>query len=81
MILMKEAKQIKYDKAYLRMALEWGKLSYCERKQVGAIVVRDRMIISTVTTVRQLGLKTFVRMRRGIQSGMYCTQKRMPFRS
>ena len=46
MILMKEAKQIIYDKAYLRMALEWGKLSYCERKQVGAIVVRDRMIIS-----------------------------------
>lgn len=28
------------------MASEWGKLSYCERKQVGAIVVRDRMIIS-----------------------------------
>lgn len=43
---MKEAKQIKYDKAYLRIAAEWGKLSYCERKQVGAIVVRDRMIIS-----------------------------------
>ena len=43
---MKETKQIKYDKAYLRMAAEWGKLSYCKRKQVGAIVVRDRMIIS-----------------------------------
>lgn len=28
------------------MALEWGKLSYCERKKVGAIIVRDRMIIS-----------------------------------
>ena len=28
------------------MALEWGKLSYCERRQVGAIVVKDRMIIS-----------------------------------
>ena len=43
---MKESKQEKYDKAYLRMAFEWGKLSYCERKQVGAIVVKDRMIIS-----------------------------------
>ncbi len=43
---MKKSKQTKYDKAYLRMALEWGKLSYCERKKVGAIIVRDRMIIS-----------------------------------
>ncbi|MFS4466416.1 deoxycytidylate deaminase [Maribacter sp. 2210JD10-5] len=43
---MKKTKQKKYDKAYLRMAQEWGKLSYCERKQVGAIIVKDRMIIS-----------------------------------
>ncbi len=43
---MKETKQEKYDKAYLRMAEEWGKLSFCERKQVGAIIVKDRMIIS-----------------------------------
>ncbi|TYA52408.1 deoxycytidylate deaminase [Formosa maritima] len=43
---MKEHKQLKYDKAYLRIAKEWGKLSYCERKQVGAIIVKDRMIIS-----------------------------------
>lgn len=40
------SKQNKYDKAYLRMALEWAKLSYCKRKQVGAIIVKDRMIIS-----------------------------------
>lgn len=39
-------RQIKFDKAYLRMAIEWGKLSYCKRKQVGAIIVKDRMIIS-----------------------------------
>ena len=43
---MKEKKQERYDKAYLRMALEWGKLSYCKRKQVGALIVKDRMIIS-----------------------------------
>ena len=43
---MKEKKQLKYDKAYLRIASEWSKLSYCKRKQVGAIIVRDRMIIS-----------------------------------
>jgi len=43
---MKEKKQLRYDKAYLRMALEWGKLSHCKRKQVGALIVKDRMIIS-----------------------------------
>lgn len=43
---MKEQKQKKYDTAYLRIAAEWSKLSYCKRKQVGAIIVRDRMIIS-----------------------------------
>ncbi|AWA31356.1 CMP deaminase [Flavobacterium magnum] len=39
-------KRNKYDKAYLRIAKEWGQLSYCRRKQVGAIIVKDRMIIS-----------------------------------
>ena len=39
-------KQRKYDIAYLRMALEWGQLSYCKRKQVGALIVKDQMIIS-----------------------------------
>ena len=43
---MKPEKQLKFDKAYLRMATEWAKLSHCQRKQVGAIVVKDRMIIS-----------------------------------
>ena len=39
-------KQHKYDKAYLKMALEWAKLSHCKRKQVGAIIVKNGMIIS-----------------------------------
>jgi dCMP deaminase len=43
---MTKEKQLKYDKAYLKMALEWGKLSHCKRKQVGALIVKDRMIIS-----------------------------------
>jgi len=43
---MKEKKQLKYDEAYMRMALEWAKLSYCDRKKVGALIVKDRMIIS-----------------------------------
>lgn len=43
---MEKIKLNKYDKAYLRIATEWGLLSYCQRKKVGAIIVKDRMIIS-----------------------------------
>lgn len=43
---MKDSKQRQYDIAYLRMAMEWSKLSYCKRKQVGALIVKDKMIIS-----------------------------------
>lgn len=39
-------KQAQYDRAYLAMAKTWGDLSYCERKKVGALIVKDRMIIS-----------------------------------
>ena len=45
-ITMQRTKQLKFDKAYLRIAREWGKLSHCNRKQVGALIVKDRMIIS-----------------------------------
>ncbi|HEX9980000.1 MAG TPA: dCMP deaminase family protein [Flavobacterium sp.] len=43
---MEDKKLNKYDKAYLRIAKEWGQLSHCKRRKVGAIIVRDRMIIS-----------------------------------
>lgn len=41
-----EDKKLKYDRAYMRMAHEWAKLSHCERKKVGALIVKGRMIIS-----------------------------------
>jgi dCMP deaminase len=40
------SKQERYDRAYLKMAVEWAALSHCTRKKVGALVVRDNMIIS-----------------------------------
>ena len=43
---MGKDKQEKYDRAYLKMAKTWGDLSYCKRKKVGALIVKDRMIIS-----------------------------------
>lgn len=39
-------KQERYDRSYLKMATEWGKLSHCSRKQVGALLVKEGMIIS-----------------------------------
>lgn len=39
-------KQLRYDRAYLRMAQEWSQLSHCLRKKVGALIVRNGMIIS-----------------------------------
>ncbi|MEY3834967.1 MAG: hypothetical protein RI989_395 [Bacteroidota bacterium] len=41
-----EQKQLRYDLAYLRMAKEWAKLSHCTRKQVGALLVKNGVIIS-----------------------------------
>lgn len=39
-------KQILLDSRYLRMAQIWGENSYCRRRRVGAILVKDKMIIS-----------------------------------
>ena len=41
-----KVKQLRYDKAYMKMAEQWGTLSHCKRKQVGALIVKERMIIS-----------------------------------
>ncbi|PCJ80763.1 MAG: CMP deaminase [Bacteroidetes bacterium] len=45
---MKEVKkkQSRYDNAYMRMAEEWAKLSHCTRKNVGALIVKEGMIIA-----------------------------------
>jgi dCMP deaminase len=39
-------KQRKFDQRYLDMARIWAQNSYCQRRQVGALVVKDSMIIS-----------------------------------
>ena len=41
-----ETKQLALDKRYLRMAKVWAENSYCERRQVGALLVKDGSIIS-----------------------------------
>lgn len=41
-----EEKQYTLDKRYIRMASIWAENSYCTRRQVGALIVKDKMIIS-----------------------------------
>lgn len=40
------SKQAALDKRYIRMANIWAENSYCQRRQVGALIVKDKMIIS-----------------------------------
>jgi len=40
------SKQTALDKRYMRMALIWAENSYCERRKVGALLIKDKMIIS-----------------------------------
>ena len=41
-----DKKQKQFDRHYLEMARVWAKNSYCKRRQVGALIVKDKMIIS-----------------------------------
>ena len=43
---MESEKQSKFDHRYLEMARIWAQNSYCQRRQVGALVVKNGMIIS-----------------------------------
>ena len=43
---IKDLKQLELDKRYLKMARIWAENSYCQRRQVGALIVKDKMIIS-----------------------------------
>ena len=45
-IKTQENKQFLLDQRYLKMALIWAQNSYCKRRQVGALLVKDKMIIS-----------------------------------
>lgn len=43
---MTDEKQLRYDKVYMEMAKQWSSLSFCTRKQVGALIVKNKTIIS-----------------------------------
>lgn len=41
-----EDKQVQLDERYMRMAFIWAENSYCKRRKVGALLVKEKMIIS-----------------------------------
>ena len=41
-----EVKQDLLDRRYMRMAFIWAENSYCKRRKVGSLLVKDKMIIS-----------------------------------
>jgi dCMP deaminase len=45
-LLSMNDKQLRYDITYLKMARDWSELSHCDRKKVGALIVKNGMIIS-----------------------------------
>ena len=45
-IMEETAKQRLLDERYLKMARIWSENSYCQRRQVGALIVKDKSIIS-----------------------------------
>ena len=43
---MDNVKQLMLDRRYIKMALIWAENSYCKRRKVGALIVKEKMIIS-----------------------------------
>ena len=71
-------KQKLLDQRYLRMARIWAENSYCKRRQVGALVVKDKMIISDGYNGTPSGFETCVKTRATSQSRMSFTPRPTP---
>ena len=52
-------KQDILDERYMRMAYVWAENSYCKRRQVGALLVKDKMIISDGFNGNPVGFENF----------------------
>lgn len=71
------SKQEKLDLRYLRMARIWAENSYCKRRQVGALVVKDKMIISDGYNGTPSGFEN-VCEEDGVTKPMCCMPRPMP---
>lgn len=61
-----EEKQLQLDKRYIRMASIWAENSYCTRRQVGALIVKDKMIISDGYNGTPSGFENFCEDTNGV---------------
>ena len=71
-------KQEALDKRYIRMASIWAENSYCQRRQVGALIVKDKMIISDGYNGTPSALRMYAKMKTTSPSRMYSMPKPMP---
>ena len=70
-------KQIAFDKRYLEMALIWAQNSYCIRRQVGALIVKGKMIISDGYNGTPSGFENICEDEKMLQNHMFFMQKQM----
>jgi len=68
-------KQDILDRRYLRMAAIWAENSYCQRRQVGAIIVKDKMIISDGYNGTPAGFEKCVRRRKWSNKAIRITRR------
>lgn len=73
-----EEKQRQLDIRYLRMARIWAENSYCVRRKVGALIVKDKMIISDGYNGTPSGFENICEDETGKPSPTYCTPRPTP---
>lgn len=73
-----ETKQEILDKRYMRMAMIWAENSYCNRRKVGALIVKNKMIISDGYNGTPAGFETYARTNTESPSHTFFTLKPMP---
>jgi len=76
----KKEKQLELDKRYLRMAAVWAENSYCKRRQVGALIVKDQMIISDGYNGTPSGFENVCEDENNVTKPTFCMRKPMPLR-
>ena len=67
----------KFDHSYLEMAQIWAQNSYCKRRKVGALLVKDRMIISDGYNGTPSGFENICE-EDGVTKPYVCTRRRTP---
>jgi len=73
----KPVNETKFDKSYIEMAHVWAKNSYCERRKVGALIVKNRMIISDGYNGTPSGFENICEEESGTTNPMFCMPKPM----